>query len=214
MRRAHWSALALVLLSLTGTGCEVPPAMKQWLPAEAEGDHHVVLFGASLSAMAETPARSLYSQHDGQTWSYNAVAGKTVQYWLPLMGEVGSDDVVVFGEMMINNLHTEAVSTGQLSSSLHAGLDALRSTQCVVFVTLNETSGDLRPHPFEDRTRWVNTEVRKLVADGEYPNLVLVDWAEISRGHTEWLHTDNLHNNAVGNQAYAEMLASAPEMCP
>lgn len=211
VRRLSWILLVVVMAGMTGPGCELAPVLKQWVPVEAQGDVHVVLFGASLSAMAEQPARAIYSQRDGETWSYNAVAGKTVQYWLPLMG---SDDVVVFGEMMINNLGTEAVSTGQLPASLRAGLDALEGAGCVVFVTLNETSGDLRPHPFEDRTRWVNTEVRRLVNEGEYPNLVLIDWAEISRGHTEWLHTDDLHNNTTGNQAYAEMLASAPGVCP
>ena len=199
-------------------GCYPQPVeWRAWSPAPEAGDRRVVLFGDSLAAMAEQPARALYQSHPGETWSYNAVGATRIQHWLEPMAAVTAEDVVIF-ELGTNNVSLEAINTGELPANIHAGLEELRDARCVVALTLNTTGGDLRGSPYGTRTRWVNTELRRLVAEGTYPNLVLLEWDQISAGRVDWLVNpvpggDYVHYNTAGNVAFAEQIASAPELC-
>jgi hypothetical protein len=158
------------------------------------------------------------ADREGESWSYNAIGATRVQHWLEPMAGVTSEDTVVF-ELGTNNVSLEAINTGELSANLHAGFEELRDAQCVVALTLNTTGGDLRGSPYGTRTRWVNTELRRLVAEGVYPNLVLLEWDQISAGRVDWLVNpvpggDYVHYNTAGNVAFAEQIASAPGLCP
>lgn len=218
--RSRWMLVAVLVALAVGCGCYPQPAQwKPWTPVPVGGEQRVVLFGDSLAAMAESvvmgPAHAV--EREGETWSYNAVGATRVQHWLDAMAGVGPDDVVVF-ELLTNNVSLEAINTGELPEHLHQGLAAVSAARCVVVFTLNTTGGDLRGSPYGTRTRWVNTELRRAVAAGEYPNVVLLDWEAESAGRVDWLVNpvpggDYLHYNTAGNVAFASAIARAPGLC-
>ena len=81
----------------------------------------------------------------------------------------------------------------------------------------NVEGGDMRPWPYNTRTRMVNDELLRIDADDvTYPNFHLVRWDIISDGHPEYLNLANgdpVHYSDIGNEAIADVLAHAPEAC-
>lgn len=213
--RSRWSPFVIylvLLMLLAGPGCWVQPAAwVPWSPEPTAESRRVVLFGDSLGAMAKSTVMGPEHAADrqGESWSYNASGGTQVVHWLDAMASVTAQDDVVF-ELLTNDLSALAINTGQLGAAIETGFQAVSAADCVVVLTINTTSGDLRGFPFDQRTRWVNDRLRERAALGQ---IQLYDWDAVSMGRTDWLSSDNLHYNTVGTKAYAQALLDAAEMC-
>lgn len=223
LRRA---ALGLLLVLVAGTcsACWPQPATIRPYTNPAAGTDHVVGFLDSLGAMAEQPAMALFANDPTVSISYNAQGGTRFQHWTDAYANVTSDDIVIL-ELGTNNVSNEAINTGELPANMHAAIAALSVARCVVMPTLNTTGGDLRGFPYDERTRWVNDELARLIAAGTYPNLRSYDWAARSAGRVDWLVNpvpggDFVHyggtvtaDGTVGNTEFAKMLTDALEVC-
>lgn len=57
-------------------------------------------------------------------------------------------------------------------------------------------------------TRNWETSVNTTIANAakRYPNVKLVDWHGLSKGHKDWFYTDNVHPNPTGNRNYTRLL--------
>lgn len=216
LRRAATVVLLAIVLGTCSACWPQPPTLHPFTnPAGAD---HVILFGDSLAAMAQQPASAIFANDPTVSLSYNAQGGTRFQHWTDAYANVTSDDIVIL-ELGTNNVSNEAINTGELPANLHAALDAVAGARCVVMPTLNTTGGDLRGFPYDERTRWVNDELARLIAAGTYPNLHAYDWAAASTGHPEWLMgtaaapADWVHYNTAGTNRYAEMLTDTLEVC-
>jgi hypothetical protein len=215
-------ALTVLILGITLGTCSAcfpqGPTLHPFTNPSAGGADRVVLFGDSLAAMSQQPASAIFANDPTVSLSYNATGGTRFQHWTDAYANVTSDDIVIL-ELGTNNVSNEAINTGELPGNMHAALAALSSARCVVMPTLNTTGGDLRGFPYDQRTRWVNDELARLIAAGTYPNLRSYDWAAESAGHTEWLMgtaaspADWVHGNTAGTTRYAEMLVDTLGAC-
>lgn len=212
MRRIATIAAAVALAAITGGCLPQGPNLAPWSPPPTPDGSRVVVFGDSLGAFAAQPAKALFAQTSTASVSYNAAGGTEVPDWADAMDNPDINGACVVVELGTNDLskHLIAVAIDQL----HAGLDLLERSGAgpVVFLTLNETGGDLRGWPFDVRTRTYNLELRALAADGR---VRLYDWAAESAGHTEWLNlpSDPIHPSAAGVPVYAAAIVAAAGMC-
>ena len=235
-RRTALAALTLTVAALT-SGCWIqPPEAAPFGPHTPTvtdsgtgpvTEPSVVIAADSLGAWAQTAVKAHLSQIGATVpWSYNALAGTQVDHWLPLMENrctpgapvdncIPADHVTFIGELLTNDVSNQVFA--DLAPDLHAALTALADVDCVVWLTLNIEGGDMRPWPYNTRTRMVNDELLRLDADEvTYPNFHLVRWDQISDGHPEYLNlinNDPIHYSDPGNEAFADVVAHAPEAC-
>jgi hypothetical protein len=216
-------ATAMVLL-MVGPGCFVQPAeWRGWSPEPAAENRRVVLFGDSLGAMVETMVMGPGAADDreGESWSYNAVGGTQLDHWLPAMAGVGGDDVVLV-ELGTNDVSNNTHMV--YGEDMHAVAAELVDAECQVWFMINETGGALRGTPYSSRTFWFNDELQRMVASGDYPNMVLFDWGSnpggLSAGRVDWLTGDRVHHSGavtsdgtVGNDVFAGAVLQAAEVC-
>lgn len=216
---------SLLVAVSSAAGCyPQPSALAPWAPEPAPESQRVVLFGDSLSAMAQSTVMGHLHEvdRDGESWSYNAVGGTQIDHWAAPMALAGPADIVIM-ELGTNDVSNNTHQV--MGADLLAALDSLSDVQCVVVPTLNETGGNMRGTPYSSRTTWFNDELQRLIDSGEYPNLRLVDWNSISAGRVDWLVNpvsggDFVHyggtvtfDGTTGNGEFANMIAHASEAC-
>lgn len=214
--RGRWLLVPLVVaIAATVAGCWPQPATLSTANCGAERPADIYLFGDSLAAMARTAACGNYADAD-RSVSYNALGGTQLDHWADAMAQVPGDATVIV-ELGTNDVTNDLMA--DMIDDLHGVLDSLSGAGCVVIPNLNTTGGALRGWPYSVRTVAFNTELARLVAEGVYPNLRVVDWAGESAGHPELLVGDTVtpadwaHYNAIGTPIYGDMLGRLPEVC-
>lgn len=212
-------ALLPLLVWLLSACFPQPADIRAWTTLPGPDEVGVVVMGDSLSDWARS--------HVEPQWvgplSYNALGGTQIDHWdLAMNHRCGETVIVIPGCIRTQDTVVVALGTNDVTNNLievfsgdvvHA-LESLRDVRCVVWLTLDETGGDMRGFPYDVRTRTLNQQLYALQASGQYPNLVLDDWAEASRGHDEYLVPDHVHHLDAGRDAYAEELRGAPVRCP
>lgn len=204
-------ALALAAgLVLLAPSCPQGASLRPFSPSPSPSTvQRVVLFGDSLTAMAERPALELWAEDPTVSVSYNGVGGTWVQDWAKAYPKVTSVDTVVVA-LGTNNLLNVAWNTGETQAAVRAALTELGEAQRVVWVNLNTTGAEAYGPYLDQRVPWFNAFLTSLVESGEFPNLTVADWAAKSDGQTGWLNLpDAVHYNAAGTVAYGEFLVTA-----
>jgi hypothetical protein len=200
-------ALALAAgLVLLAPSCPQGASLRPFSPSPSPSTEvRVVLFGDSLTAMSESTATGLWAAEPTTSVSYNGVGGTFVQDWAKAYPKVTSADTVIVA-LGTNNLLNVAWNTGQTQAHVRAALAELSEAKRVIWVNLNTTEAAVYGPYLDQRVPWFNAFLAGLAESGEYPNLVVADWATHSAGHEEWLSDDDLHYNTEGTVAYGEFL--------
>jgi len=216
-RRVIIAAPILAFLLAVLTACEPIADIVPFTNPDPAATH-VVLFGDSLGRMSQDQALATFATDPGVSVSYNAAGGAQAPGWIKAMGKVTPGHCVVY-ELGTNDISANTSQQAQWNTL--AAFNELADADRIVAVTLNTTGGDLRGAPFAQRTREFNAFLRRTVANGTYPNLVLYDWEARSAGHTDWLlgplppaQGDVLHHNTIGQTEFADAVVDAASMCP
>jgi lysophospholipase L1-like esterase len=91
-------------------------------------------------------------------------------------------------------------------ASVRSVMDAAGQRRCVVWPTI------ARPRTLGSTYAGYN---RALAAEARLrPNLLVVDWAAMTRAHPEWLRRDGVHASTAGYRARAAAIARALVACP
>ncbi|HZK02129.1 MAG TPA: acyltransferase family protein, partial [Anaerovoracaceae bacterium] len=107
----------------------------------------------------------------------------------------------------------ELRSTGRLGDTVIIGLGsngAFTEKQLKATIDCLEGAGEIIlintrvPKPWETVVNDILAQVVEF-----YPEVTLIDWYDVSKGHNEYFYKDGVHLNNVGIEAYIEMLLNA-----
>lgn len=123
------------------------------------------------------------------------------------------DDLDEFGD----NYHTLIVATGYNDGDLHFAdeVDTIvrRARELgyerIVWLTLRANVTYTSPDDagFDEVFRNNNATLRELVASGEYPEVVIADWATYAHDQTGWFASDGIHVRVEGPWAAADYIS-------
>lgn len=167
----------------------------------------VVLFGDSFSEGAAPEVADLFAGDPDVRLSANQYGGTELDtpIWAERYRDVG-DGAIVLLLLGTNDISTDTVAGAQADAV--AAIDALTEAGAdrVVVATVTTTG-----RPPDQGAAWTaramafNDWLRMADANPyRYPTLQVVDWDDVSRGHTEWLGFDGIHHSPRGSTAYAE----------
>jgi hypothetical protein len=182
----------------------VPP-----VPPDDHGDQLVVLFGDSLSFLALPDTEALFRADPDLRLAASSYGGTELDTptWVEGYADVDPGSVVLV-MLGINDLYN--TSLPEAIADARSTIDALESRDAarVVLVTVNSTGWTPGLGPdWRDDVRGYNDWLRLTAAAD--PVLDVADWDLVSRGHLDWLEADQIHINAVGQQAYARLTHDA-----
>jgi hypothetical protein len=185
------------------------PYMLPPVPPGDHGDQLVVLFGDSLSFLAAPQTEALFRDDPDLRLSASYYGGTELdtQAWVEGYPQVGPGSVVLV-MLGINDLFSTTVPEAVADAT--AAIGALRAAGAdrVVLVTVNSTgwTPGLGPEWLPKVTAY-NDWLRQTAADD--PIVEVADWDAASRGRRDWLEADQVHLNAAGQVAYAQLTHDA-----
>lgn len=214
-------SLLFILVTLGLAACYPQvPGLEPTTASRSEENPYVILFGDSLSGEADlrfTPRSRDQIAAAGYNVSYNAYGGTGVEDWFQRMDTLAVSDqaadatvIMALGTNDTSHPPLGQETMAQVEANVINALNKLSGVRCVVWLTLNATSGYQRGEMWD--TARFNSFLRNTVASGQYHNLVLQNWEGTSYNHPEWLR-DNIHHTATGNQQYVNTLIDAPNRC-
>jgi hypothetical protein len=113
--------------------------------------------------------------------------------------------------------HTVVVATGYndgapgFEASFRAVVDQARSqdVERIVWFTLREDGTYVPPGELDEQAVFAenNATLRRLVAGGAYPDVVVADWNAYTRSHADWFAADGVHYAPVGAWAAADYVS-------
>jgi len=179
------------------------------VPPGDHGDQLVVLIGDSLSFLAAPQTEALFRNDPDLRLSASYYGGTELdtQAWVEGYADVDPGSVVLL-MLGINDLFNSTASDA--ATDAQAAIDAVKAAGAarVVLVTVNSTGSTPGLGPsWLPKVRAYNDWLRRAAAGD--PVLEVADWDVVSRGHVDWLEADQVHLNAAGQLAYAQLTHDA-----
>ena len=113
--------------------------------------------------------------------------------------------------------HTVVVATGYndaapgFEASFRAVVDQARAqgVERIVWFTLRENAAYVPPGAPDQQAMYpeMNTTLRRLVASGAYPDVVIADWHAYTTSRAHWFAADGVHYGPVGAWAAADYVS-------
>jgi hypothetical protein len=180
--------------------------------APAGEERQYVLRGDSHGAMIEPPAEAALESSFPGPVCYVAVGGSRIEDHAPARAALGPN-VCHFEETGTNNLLNEVWA--KTLPRIEETATGLLDVDAQFWFTLNPESARAQGFPLDVRVAWFNQKLREMDDDEvTYPNLELVEWDLVADGHPEWLSSDGLHLNKLGNRFFLGEVTQAAARCP
>jgi len=129
-----------------------------------------------------------------RTLTNDAAVGAQSWTLLPELAKDASEGLLDGEVVLVHTGDNGVISRTQLAAALSALSHAARVVLAVPYV----------PRPWQDGNRAVVQSIA-----GEYRNVTLMDWADVTRSHPDLVWADGIHLTPTGERVYASMVAAA-----